>query len=132
MTAQPSIRRAPVAPPPVRGLGTEDGWLLAAAALRHAALDGHGIAGLSASARFQTRGRGPAVVGVALTAGPGQGVRAEVGLVLTVAALSERLRGTLRAAEQRLRAAWAHFPEAPPLDLRLHVVDIADSEEVKL
>ena len=110
---------------PVRVSGTEDGWLLAAAALRHAALDGPGVDALSRSARFQTRGRGPAVFGVTLMSQPDGAIQADVGLLLTAEVMmTDRLAVTLRAVEQRMRAAWAHFADAPALTIQLHVVDV--------
>ena len=111
-------------PSPVRVFGGEDGWLRAAAAIRHAAFDGPGIDTLSSSARFQTHGRGPTVCGVALTTCREGAVQADVGLVLTAEAVRDCLQSTLRATEQRMRAAWAHFPEAPPLGVCLHIVDM--------
>ena len=113
--------RAPGAPG-----GAADPWLEAAAALRHAALDVAGVAALSESAAFQTRGRGPAVAGVALAPLLGGGIRADVALVVGAEAASEpgRLEAVARLAGQAVRAAWDRLGEAAPFELQIHVVDV--------
>lgn len=106
--------------------GATDAWLDAATALRHAALDVPGVAALSASAAFQTRGRGPAVAGVALAPLLGGGVRADVALVVAAEAATEpgRLEAVARLAGQAVRAAWDRVGDPSPFELRVHVVDV--------
>ena len=109
-----------------RAPATADGWLDAATALRQAALGVSGVAALSGSAAFQTRGRGPAVGGVALAPQIGGGVRADVAVVLAAEAAAERgrLAAVSRAVGQAVRAAWRRLGDPAPLDLQVHVVDV--------
>ncbi len=111
---------------PMRGSGSEDGWLLAAAALRQAAVGVPEVDGLADAGAFQTRGRGPAVLGIALSPRLDGSVRADVGLVLASSALAEpdRFAAALRLVRQRLRATWERLGSGTPLDLHLHVVDV--------
>ena len=105
--------------------GVADPWLEAAGALRHAALDVDGVAALSDSAAFQTRGRGPAVAGVALAPLVGGGVRADVALVVGAEATEEPgLETVARLAGLAVRAAWDRLGDDGPFELQVHVVDV--------
>lgn len=106
-----------------------DAWLAAAAALRLAALGVSGVADLSGSARFQTRGRGPAVTGVALTPTPDGGAVANVGVVISVAAIDQGSRpvDVGRSVESAVRATWERLRENRPLQVQVQVVDLSDA-----
>ena len=105
--------------------GAADPWLDAAAALRHAALEVAGVAALSDSAAFQTRGRGPAVAGVALAPLVGGGIRADVALVVGSEAVENAgLEPVSRFAGQAVRAAWDRLGDPSPFEVQIHVVDV--------
>ncbi len=109
------------------GPPTPDPWVDAAAAVRHAVLITEGVAGVSESAAFQTRGPGGAVAGVALTASPG-GAHLAVGVVVgpdldPLAAVARSVRTAAEAAWERARVVG---PEGDPLavDIDVHLVDV--------
>ena len=125
LTTAADLRRWHDRQAPAATGGAGDPWLEAAAALRHAALEVDGVAGLSESAAFQTRGRGPAVTGVALAPLVGGGLRADVALVVGAAATEEPgLEAVARLAGQAVRAAWDRLGEETPFELQVHVVDV--------
>lgn len=121
---------APTTRPPA------DGWIRAAAAVRHAVLTTAGVAGLSESAAFQTHGRGPAVRGVALRASDRGPVRLDVGVVVEAAVASDpdRLAGLARFVRSAAEAAWVRAGvrsasgRAVPVEVAVHLVDVADRE----
>ena len=125
LTTAADLRRWHDAQAPGGPGGAADAWLDAAAALRHAALDVDGVAALSGSAAFQTRGRGPAVSGVALAPLVGGGVRADVAVVVGAQAVEEAgVEAVARLAGQAVRAAWDRLGDESPFELRVHVVDL--------
>lgn len=104
-----------------------DAWLDAAATLRHAALGVSGIVGLSESAAFQTRGRGPAVFGVALAPLLRGGAMADVAVIVDADVMEgpSRLTDVAGAVESCLYATWERMGDPYPLTVAVHVVDLA-------
>ena len=106
-----------VAAPPL----APDRWLDAARALRLAAVDAPGVVGLSRSAVFQTQGRGPAVLGLALSHTADGRVLADVGIEAEAGA---DLAALQRRVHERLVATWARLRTGAPLIVCVHVVDL--------
>ncbi len=105
-----------------------DPWVDAAAAVRHAVLITEGVAGVSESAAFQTRGPGGSVAGVALRAAPG-GAHLAVGVVVGLDLVADPLADVARSVRTAARAAWERArlvgPEGTPLTVAVdvHLVD---------
>ena len=109
-----------------------DPWVVAASAVRHAALTTDGVAALSESALYQTQGPGQSVRGVAVTRGTLGAPRISVGVIVDadIAADPDRLAGVCRRVRAASGAAWARAmrrdrdgPRIAPVTV--HVVDIS-------
>ena len=105
-----------------------DPWLEAAEALAKEALAHPGVAALAKSGHFETRGRGRTVRGVALRRGDGRAT-ATLGVTLAPDALPATGIPTLVAAlRSRLRRRWDALQTGLPLEIHVHVLDLAIDE----